>query len=264
MLYLIFNRVKLDERKWESVIEESDQKLKFINDEFERFTNKILLSKFDENQMHVNFFKNIKIDSLLECMSNNHFESFLDSKIINESLVAKSLEELLRKKDINGRKWSLLYQASRDGFKGSDFHSHCDDKPNTLTIVKSKNDNIFGGYTSTPWESTQSNSWKSDMSAFIFSVVNKENRPLLFEQQSVTNYSTCSHKSAGPIFGIGNDLIILDNSTVNLRTNRSFLETYTNPEYPKGSEKERTILAGTNDFEVQEVEVFQMQIQMQN
>lgn len=80
-------------------------------------------------------------------------------KIYTDSLIQK-LEELLQKKDLNGRKWLLLYQWSRDGFEASDFHSRCDGKPKTLTLVKSSNENIFGGYTILPWQSIYKNKIK--------------------------------------------------------------------------------------------------------
>jgi hypothetical protein len=44
------------------------------------------------------------------------------------------------------QKWNLIYRATQDGFEADNFHSKCDDKPNTLIIVKSVNGNIFGTY----------------------------------------------------------------------------------------------------------------------
>ena len=74
-------------------------------------------------------------------------------------------------------KWSLLYRATRDGFGAKDFHSKCDNHSNTLTIFKAKqSSNIFGGFTSVEWDS--SNGWKSDLNAFIFSLTNKDNKPV--------------------------------------------------------------------------------------
>ena len=49
-------------------------------------------------------------------------------------------------------KWRLLFQASRDGFAAAAFHSKCDNKGPTVTIVKSGN-NIFGGFTEVSWPS---------------------------------------------------------------------------------------------------------------
>ena len=49
-------------------------------------------------------------------------------------------------------KWCLLFRASRDGFEAAAFHSKCDNKGPTVTIVKSGN-HIFGGFTETSWSS---------------------------------------------------------------------------------------------------------------
>ena len=51
-------------------------------------------------------------------------------------------------------KWRLLFRASRDGFAAAVFHSKCDNKGPTVTIVKSGN-NIFGGFTEESWYSPQ-------------------------------------------------------------------------------------------------------------
>ena len=47
-------------------------------------------------------------------------------------------------------KWRLLFRASRDGFAAAAFHSKCDNKGPTVTIVKSGN-NIFGGFAEESW-----------------------------------------------------------------------------------------------------------------
>ena len=45
----------------------------------------------------------------------------------------------------------LLYRASRDGWAAANFHSCCDNKGLTVTVVKSGN-YIFGGYTEQHWD----------------------------------------------------------------------------------------------------------------
>ena len=47
--------------------------------------------------------------------------------------------------------WRLLFRASRDGFAATAFHSKCDNKGPTVTIVKSRGYNIFGGFTEVSW-----------------------------------------------------------------------------------------------------------------
>ena len=49
-------------------------------------------------------------------------------------------------------KWKLLFRGSRDGFQAQTFHSKCDNKGPTVTIMKSGN-YIFGGFTEKSWDS---------------------------------------------------------------------------------------------------------------
>ena len=48
-------------------------------------------------------------------------------------------------------RFRLLFRASRDGFAAATFHSRCDNKGPTVTIVKSGN-NVFGGFTEQSWK----------------------------------------------------------------------------------------------------------------
>jgi len=78
---------------------------------------------------------------------------------------------------ITNQKWRLIYQASVDGFDS--FHSKCDGVRNTLLIVKSNKNYIFGGYTTADWSSSKINSGiKYDANAFLFSLVNEFNYPV--------------------------------------------------------------------------------------
>ena len=45
--------------------------------------------------------------------------------------------------------WKLCYRASSHGWAGSTFHSYCDGKSHTVTIIR-KNQYVFGGYTDIP------------------------------------------------------------------------------------------------------------------
>ena len=47
-------------------------------------------------------------------------------------------------------RWELCYRSSTHGDSDYKFHSNCDGKSNTVTIVK-KNDFVFGGFTDIPW-----------------------------------------------------------------------------------------------------------------
>ena len=58
-----------------------------------------------------------------------------------------------------------------DVISDGSFHSKCDGIGKTITFIRSNNGNIFGGFTSIPWEI--SGNWIKDPSAFIFSVDNQ-------------------------------------------------------------------------------------------
>ena len=46
--------------------------------------------------------------------------------------------------------WKLCYRATSHGWAASTFHSFCDGKPHTVTIIR-KSPYVFGGYTDIPW-----------------------------------------------------------------------------------------------------------------
>jgi hypothetical protein len=73
------------------------------------------------------------------------------------------------------QKLHLLYRGSRDGFGSSVFHRLCDGHSNTVTLIASTNDCIFGGYTPLTWSSR--NAYVSDPSlrSFVFTIKNPHN-----------------------------------------------------------------------------------------
>jgi hypothetical protein len=74
--------------------------------------------------------------------------------------------------------------------------------------LKSTKGNIFGGYTSLPW--SNSGGYKSDQTAFLFSLVNAQNNPV---KMMVKTSSAISHNpSNGIYFGGGPDLCTGDNN----------------------------------------------------
>ena len=78
----------------------------------------------------------------------NATEPFGESEILTQEH-AKILLGMVPYK--TGR-WRLLFRASRDGFAAGSFHSKCDKKGPTLTIVRSGRF-IFGGFTEAAWSS---------------------------------------------------------------------------------------------------------------
>ena len=84
--------------------------------------------------------------------ANKSTEPFQESKILTSIEHCRVLQAWLPS---SRRTWVLLYRASRDGSSAESFHSKCDNKGPTVTIVNSVN-NIFGGFTDMPWMSGKS------------------------------------------------------------------------------------------------------------
>ena len=84
----------------------------------------------------------------------------------------------------NVKELRKLYQASIDGDGPINFHSRCDNIPNTLVLIQSKGNRRFGGFASVPW--TTNGGWRTDEKSFLFS----------FDKQK-----TYSFKSSSNILG---------------------------------------------------------------
>lgn len=137
-----------------------------------------------------------------------------ESKILNSALWSKLFR--LFSKFSNEKNWKLIYRGSRDGFDAKDFHRECDDRAKTVTVIKTTNGNIFGGYTEKSWNSI--NSACSDTNAFIFSLVNKANKPFIAVSKHSIGFIGCK-QDCGPIFGDvlrgGYDIFIASDSDAN-------------------------------------------------
>jgi len=157
-----------------------------------------------------------------------------------------------------GQKWELKYRASRDGFKASDFHSHCDGIAKTLTIIKAKSGNIFGGFTEQEWHSSRED--VTDHKAFIFSLINKEEKPFKVQCSNEGENAIYCWSDFGPCFGGDDDHIrdigIKSDSNINKESCCDFGFSYQHPDYLKGTTKAENILAGSYNFETLEIEVY--------
>lgn len=148
-------------------------------------------------------------------------------------------------------RWTLCYRASSHGWEASTFHSRCDGKPHTVTII-SKRPYVFGGYTDIAWGSSGGYSYSSN--AFIFSLINKEGRPPFKSMVKSPKHAIYSALGYGPTFGGGYDIHISNNANSN-----TYSYTYFNNAYyhiPDGVQNWKTILAGSYRFSPDEVEVF--------
>jgi hypothetical protein len=59
--------------------------------------------------------------------------------------------------EFRGKRFTLLWCGSRDGFGVRDFHGRCDRRAHTLLLILDTEVNIFGVFTPVEWESRQWN-----------------------------------------------------------------------------------------------------------
>jgi hypothetical protein len=159
----------------------------------------------------------------------------------------------------NGKlQWKLLYKGSRDGFAAKDFHRCCDGKGETLTVISSKQGNIFGGYYSKSWTGQSGSMY--DPQAFLFSLVNHLQKPVLIKQKLDNGHAVWDNSTHGPTFGGGFDLYVDDSmNNVNGSSFSNLGASYDSEAalgYSFDSTEAKSFLAGSYQFAVVEIEVF--------
>jgi len=156
-------------------------------------------------------------------------------------------------------KGNLLYRATRDGFTGQAFHSTCDGKGNTISIIKNNLNFVFGGFASSAWHSI--GGFINDKNAFLFSL--RRGGVSYKDKFTVKNAANAlfGNGSYGPIFGSGsgNDILICNQSNTTMRSDSDFGSSYNLPNGFTYGGNAREFLAGHyNQWTTTEIEVYQI------
>ena len=85
----------------------------------------------------------------------------IDSLIINKDIkkqeaIINWIKQKINKKNIDFKK---IFTMSLNGSSCNDFHNYCDNKGPTITIIKTTNNKIFGGFTPLNWENSGENKY---------------------------------------------------------------------------------------------------------
>ncbi|KAJ5070083.1 pep-cterm sorting domain-containing protein [Anaeramoeba ignava] len=216
--------------------------------------NKEELKQFIENQNSLIFKTRMKFKSTI-IQEKEHFDKL--KEWINDDEFFYGME--------------LGFSAKKDGFDCKKWHDICDNKGKTLIIIKTKDNYIFGGFTSIGFTNDNSK-WREkdinkehgfipDSNAFIFSLRNDKNnrKPKKFsikkekEEKAIFYW----YSKYGPTFG-GNTSADL---WVNIKLQSGFTKFGNTYNLPKGIEKRtdesRNYLAGSfNGWEIDELETF--------
>ncbi|XP_068704295.1 sperm receptor for egg jelly-like [Montipora foliosa] len=169
------------------------------------------------------------------------------------------LSEWLKPVSQSNSHWILCWRGSKHGWAASTFHSLCDGKGPTVTIIK-VNQYIFGGYASISWGS-QSCYYRYDATAFLFSLRNKPGwAPTKLPQtgpHSSNRESIYDCNTYGPTFGAGHAIFISNLASSGTSSCSDIGWTYSPPAgHAYQSTFAQTFLAGTRYFRPTEVEVF--------
>ena len=165
-----------------------------------------LIDKINSLEKENQFLKN-KFSEFEELFKEEIKEKKLDRKI-KEYLIGDSITTINKYKEYELIKiglynqveelkdklikLKLIFKSSRDGWTAKDFHQFCDDKCSTISIIKTKDNNLFGGYLNIKWKSEGGSTY--DKKSFLFSFNKNKIYPTTGE------YACTFEKDRGPYF----------------------------------------------------------------
>ena len=121
---------------------------------------------------------------------------FEESTILNDEKQKEMLIKWVKETENIPKQFTkLIYCSSQMGFESNKFHKLCDNKLNTISLIKANNF-IFGGFTSVSWKQ-QGYGNKDDPKSFIFSISNPSNQPIKFKYKN-NGYSIYCGNKFGP------------------------------------------------------------------
>ena len=205
-----------------------NNKIKALEDKIEKMEKREKINKANEIDLNSIIIQNI--DNL----------EFLNDELENK---------------LNGKiKYNLIYRATRDGPKTSDFNKACNGKNNQLIVLKTTKGVIFGGFTGRGFQNTKNQRIK-DNSVFLFSFKNKKIYRIIKDSNAIyedarNEYGIFFGKCDGdcPIYlGWRNENMLINNSETCSKLNKEY-------EFTKDYE----LNEGEQYFNLEEIEVFQI------
>ncbi|KAF2068950.1 hypothetical protein CYY_009729 [Polysphondylium violaceum] len=212
----------------------------------EKLNSKIENSKLNEQHLEINDKVSKTYKEIETCKQDLMFLIYKSkSKIIDNSSFKMINDWIDDGKTIG---FELLYKASENEFSGPSFHSVCDDKGSTITLIETTDGCVFGGYNSQSWNDVPK--WYGDNKCFIFTLVNKHGiKPTKYSPGTANKNYVGSGKEAGPIFGDGYDIgVSLDPKKC---TYQSFPSTYIDT-----TGKGKSTLTPSREFNIKTIEIY--------
>ena len=151
------------------------------------FNNGILLNypikEFIEQNCNKITEQNLKELSKKNDLINFYLKNSEIVKSKNDFLFIVS--SLLKRINISNIK--LLYKASVHGDTSQSFKNNCNNKGPTLTLIKSSNNEIFGGFTQYDW-TNEDGMYSNDNKAFLYSITNQKIFYIIKPHRAIRNY----------------------------------------------------------------------------
>ena len=202
----------------------------------------------EENKTNSRKVKSLKQTKKIQNSENVNFDTlFTNSKIISSKKEKQALYNWLSIKGGIIKEIKLIFQSSQDGDEYDTFFSKCGEKGPTLSLIKSKNDKKFGGFTKANWTDKNGKIKIKDESAFIYSLNKLKKYDVLLPDIAIACYPS------DYLLMYGNNF-----DRYGLRIYSGFLEkgNYENFKNKSYDTNDQFCLSGENEFYVDELEVF--------
>ncbi|KAL0207886.1 hypothetical protein P9112_010473 [Eukaryota sp. TZLM1-RC] len=201
--FLLFDKVDVSEL--ESLLNHVESDFASLREQFKKAITNIAELSDEKNSSMISDRKDSSIS-----------KSNASGLFSNSTVLSSDCPDITSLRFPTSKTPSLLFRASRDGFAASSFHSRCDGQPNVVVLVRATNGAVFGGFSSTAFDS-EGGIYYHSPGAFLFRVKNN-NYPSPerfdlngnYDQRAIVRSSGC-----GPRFGGGSDLYLCDNCNSN-------------------------------------------------
>ena len=226
----------------------------------------LVICNFIRNQYEAKYKQNVPM--ALKYLTLKFSDRIIGCKLLT---IKQDMDffQLLSTKLPSIRRFKFLFRASDHQYSADKFHEYCDNKPGTITIIKSNHGNIFGGYTSKSWQSKYG--YVKDERAFLFLIKSDDESvqskcPLLLKlnKWKVDCAVYCYHLF-GPTFGSGLDICIRNRCDRKIRRDSRWSDV--NYARQQSYDTPKVIICGGNTkdvsfsdrylFQVKDYEVFQ-------
>ena len=197
---------------------------------------------YEEEKIN-DFIKSIKSFGIVQRLFQ--FSSIINRNIEKETAIINWIEEKTNKNIIS---FELIFKMSENGSNCKDFHKYCDNKGPTLTLIKTKNNRIFGGFTPLNWNNSRGVIIDQYNQTFVFSL----NLMKKFDMINSKKDAIHNQENNGPFFG-NNDFSLYKNMKKGIHVSNEYCNFFS-----KNNNLELSDGSSSTDFETDELEIFKV------